>query len=149
VIHVTGHLDWPWVSREGECLPAALRGDYHPYPYLHEELADALAAADLLVNRAGASNLGELPAVGLPAVLVPYPHAGRHQHINAAFLVEQGAARLVEDEALAHELVPTVLELLKDTAVRQRMAEAARSLARTDATRRIIDLMSSMVKERR
>ncbi len=147
VIHVTGRLDWPWVEREGEALPPELRRRYHPFPYLHEELADALAAADLLVNRAGASNLGELPVMGLPAVLVPYPHAGRHQHANAEFLVRHGAARLVEDEALPHQLVPTVLSLLEDEVTRGRMAEAARALACPNAAQRIVRLMADMSRD--
>jgi UDP-N-acetylglucosamine--N-acetylmuramyl-(pentapeptide) pyrophosphoryl-undecaprenol N-acetylglucosamine transferase len=145
VVHITGPLDWPWVQQEGENLPPPLRSRYHPYVYLHEEMVDALAAADLMVNRAGASNLGELPAVGVPAVLVPYPHAGRHQHINAAFLAQRGAARVVEDATLARDLLPAVLMLLEDAPVRQRMAEAARVLARPDAAQRIVNLMAGMV----
>lgn len=149
VVHITGRLDWPWVRREAEGLPASLRGDYHLYPYLHEELPDALAAADLIVNRAGASNLGELPAVGLPAVLVPYPYAGRHQYVNAAFLANHGAARLLEDRDLEQCLLPTVLGLLNDPIARQRMAQAARSLAREDAVQRMIHLMAEMARSPR
>ncbi len=149
VVHVTGRLDWPWVQQEAEKLPTSLRGDYHPYPYLHDELPYALAAADLMVNRAGASNLGELPAVGLPAVLVPYPHAGRHQYVNAAFLASHGAARLLEDRDLEQCLLPTVLGLLNDPVARQRMAQAARALAREDAAQRMIRVMAEMVRNPR
>ncbi len=146
VIHVTGHLDWPWVQAERDKLPSALQNAYHPYPYLHEELADAMAAADLIVNRAGASTLGELPAMGLPGVLVPYPHAGRHQYINAQFLAERGVVRLIEDHMLQESLLPTLLTLLEDAAARQRMAQAARALARTDAAERIVRLMQEIVE---
>lgn len=146
LVHVTGRLDWSWVQWEAEKLPASLRSDYHLYPYLHEELPDALAAADLMVNRAGASNLGELPTVGLPAVLVPYPYAGRHQYVNAAFLANHGAARLLEDRDLEQCLLPTVLGLLNDPVARQRMAQAARALAREDAVPRMIQLMAEMVR---
>ena len=149
VVHVTGHLDWPWVQEEARKLPASLRDDYHPYPYLYEELPYALAAADLIVNRAGASNLGELPAVGLPAVLVPYPHAGRHQYVNAAFLANHGAARLLEDQDLEQCLLPIVSSLLKDPVTRQRMAQAARALAREDAVPRLIRLMAEMARNSR
>ncbi len=148
VIHITGRLDWPWVQRERERLPSSLQREYHPHPYLHEALADALAAADLVVNRAGASVLGELPAVGAPAVLIPYPHAGGHQRANARFLAERGAARLIEDHRVHEELAPTLLALLADEAARQRMREAARSLARAEATQRIVRLMEAMVEQR-
>jgi UDP-N-acetylglucosamine--N-acetylmuramyl-(pentapeptide) pyrophosphoryl-undecaprenol N-acetylglucosamine transferase len=146
VVHVTGPLDWPWVQEEAARLPAELRARYHPYAYLHDELADAMAAADLIVNRSGASNLGELPIMGLPGVLVPYPHAGRHQQINAEFLVAHGAAVIVEDAALARDLLPTALGLLEDVDARQRMAAAARRLARPDAAQRMVELMASMAR---
>jgi UDP-N-acetylglucosamine--N-acetylmuramyl-(pentapeptide) pyrophosphoryl-undecaprenol N-acetylglucosamine transferase len=148
VVHASGNLDWPWVEQEAARLSPDLRARYHPYPYLHDELPDALAAADLLVNRSGASNLGELPAMGLPAVLVPYPHAGRHQHINADFLVEQGVARVVEDDLLGQDLVPTVLNLLADAETRQRMVTAARRLARSDAAQQIVSLMTEMARSK-
>ena len=57
----------------------------------------ALAAADLLVGRAGSSTLAEAAALGLPMVVVPYPHAGGHQRANARSLERAGAARVVDD----------------------------------------------------
>jgi UDP-N-acetylglucosamine--N-acetylmuramyl-(pentapeptide) pyrophosphoryl-undecaprenol N-acetylglucosamine transferase len=100
VIHVAGNRDWDEVRAVRERLTPAEQARYLAYPYLHEEMADAMAAADLAICRSGASSLGELPFVGLPAVLVPYPHAWRYQKVNAQYLVERGAAVMLEDAKL-------------------------------------------------
>ena len=133
VVHVSGELDWPWVSKRRQALPAALKARYHAFSYLHEEMGPALAAADLAVCRAGASTLGELPFFGLPAVLVPYPHAWRYQRVNAEYLTGRGAAIVLEDERLPEELLPAVSRLLSDRAALEEMAGRMRALARPDA----------------
>jgi UDP-N-acetylglucosamine--N-acetylmuramyl-(pentapeptide) pyrophosphoryl-undecaprenol N-acetylglucosamine transferase len=137
VVHLSGELDWPWVSDRAEGLPSELRSRYHPYPYLHEQMGAALAAADLAVCRAGASVLGELPYFGLPAVLVPYPHAWRYQRVNAAWLTSRGAAVQVVDEQLDQVLLPVVREILSHPARLDRMRHRARSLSRPDAASRL------------
>jgi len=136
VVHVSGELDWPWVTERHEVLPAALEARYHAFPYLHE-MGLALAAADLAVYRAGASTLGELPFFGLPAVLVPYPHAWRYQRVNAEWLAGRGAAVVLEDERLGEELLPTLHRLLSDQVALGEMAERMRALARPDAAARL------------
>ncbi|OIO89641.1 MAG: hypothetical protein AUK02_02210, partial [Anaerolineae bacterium CG2_30_58_95] len=97
VLHISGELDWPNVQTARQNLSKIPAARYHAFPYLHEEMGAALAAADLAVTRAGASTLGELPLFGLPAILVPYPHAWRYQKINADYLVERGAAVMIEN----------------------------------------------------
>jgi UDP-N-acetylglucosamine:LPS N-acetylglucosamine transferase len=111
IIHLTGELDWQNVKAEGEQLPVELADRYHALPYLHE-MGAALAAADLVVSRAGASCLGEFPLFGLPALLVPYPHAWRYQKVNADYLARRGAAVLLEDHRLQDELLVTLNILL-------------------------------------
>ena len=137
VVHVSGTLDWPDVESRAAGIPEPLRGRYHPYPYLHDEMALALAAADLVVARAGASTLGEFPALGLPSVLVPYPYSGQHQDVNADFLVARGAAIKIADADLSAQLRGTVIGLLQDPVRMQEMRQAASSLARPDAAARI------------
>jgi UDP-N-acetylglucosamine--N-acetylmuramyl-(pentapeptide) pyrophosphoryl-undecaprenol N-acetylglucosamine transferase len=138
VIHLTGHRDAEWVQRRRASLPDALRARYHVYDYLEEEIADALLAADLVVARAGASILGELPAAGVPSILVPYPYAGAHQWANARFLAGANAAVIVPDHMVNSQLVPITISLLKDAERRAAMSRAARNLAQPDAVGRIV-----------
>jgi UDP-N-acetylglucosamine--N-acetylmuramyl-(pentapeptide) pyrophosphoryl-undecaprenol N-acetylglucosamine transferase len=138
VLHLSGQLDWAEVEQARAALPEPLRGHYHALPFLHE-MGWALAAADLVVSRAGASTLGEYPLFGLPAVLVPYPYAWRYQKVNADYLVARGAAVRVNDEALAACLAAEVRRLLEDPARLSRMRAAAKAAARPEAARRIAE----------
>jgi UDP-N-acetylglucosamine--N-acetylmuramyl-(pentapeptide) pyrophosphoryl-undecaprenol N-acetylglucosamine transferase len=137
VVHLSGRLDAGWTQAGRAALPESLQARYHLYDYLYEEMVDALLAADLVVSRAGASTLGEFPAAGLPAVLVPYPYAGAHQWDNARYLVEAGAAIAIADADLGTALTPTLRDLLTDGGRRAAMQQAARALARPDAAQRI------------
>ena len=140
VVHLSGRADETWLAEIRDGLPDELRPRYHLYGYLHDEVPWAMAAADLAVCRSGASTLGELPAVALPAILVPYPYAGGHQRINARYLERNGAAAVLDDEDL-HKMLPLVGELLHDEQRLRNMREAARRLARPEAARRIAGII--------
>ena len=109
-----------------------------------QDMAAAYAWADLVVCRSGASTLAELCAVGVGSVLVPFAAAvDDHQTRNAEYLVERDAAVLLkQDEALATTLAATLRDLAGDPARRLAMAQAARTLAKTDAADRIADIWS-------
>jgi len=145
IIHLSGRSYQPRLDRLRRDLPNRLRPRYHLYGYMHEDLPWAMAAADLALMRSGASVMGELPAVGLPAILVPYPHAGGHQLFNARFLADAGAAIVMDDNKL-NGLLPLVGELLADEPRRATMAEAARRLARPDAATNIARLLLEVAK---
>ncbi len=136
VIHLSGELDWQETEQARDSLAAPLRAHYHAFPYLHE-MGLALAAADLAVSRAGASALGEYPLFGLPAILVPYPHAWRYQKVNADYLAARGAAVRLNDEDLGARLVAEVRNLLSDRERLARMREAAQAAATPAAARRL------------
>jgi undecaprenyldiphospho-muramoylpentapeptide beta-N-acetylglucosaminyltransferase len=145
VIHLSGELDWPTVQAQGEALSADQRPHYHAFAYLHsQDMGLALAAADLVVSRAGASTLGEFPHFGLPAILVPYPFAWRYQKVNADWLAARGAAIRLDDQAMAAELLPTIRALFGDPARLADMRTASAALACPDAAgdiaRRILGL---------
>jgi len=139
VIHLSGDLDWPTVSERAKQLPDDKRVHYHPYPYLHDDMGLAFAAADLVVSRAGASTLGEFPMFGLGAILVPYPYAWRYQKVNADYLASRGAAVRLNDEDLKMKLSATIRGLLRDPERLAAMRAASRALAVPDAAKRIAD----------
>lgn len=144
VIHVTGEGDWDEVSAARAQLSLEHQSRYLAFKYLHEEMASAMAAADLAVCRAGASTLGELPYLGLPAVLVPYPYAWRYQKVNARYLEAKGAAVMLRDEALLdvdHGLIATVTRLLSDAATLDKMRAAATAAGARDGADRIAALL--------
>jgi len=107
-----------------------------------EDMPSVYAAADLVVCRSGALTVSELAAAGVAALLVPFPFAvDDHQTSNARYLVEAGAARLVQQRDLdAPMLASLVRELCADRRVLLEMACAARELARPDATDCVADI---------
>jgi UDP-N-acetylglucosamine--N-acetylmuramyl-(pentapeptide) pyrophosphoryl-undecaprenol N-acetylglucosamine transferase len=149
VIHITGELDWPTVEARAKELTGAQAARYHAFPYLHEEMGAALAAADLALSRAGASTLGEYPLFGLPAVLVPYPYAWRYQKVNADALVRHGAALMVTDSNLNAELLPTVKDLLQNPTRLSAMRAAAKSLSHPQAATEIGHLLLELAGKKR
>jgi UDP-N-acetylglucosamine--N-acetylmuramyl-(pentapeptide) pyrophosphoryl-undecaprenol N-acetylglucosamine transferase len=135
VLHITGTRDYP-LARER--INAAGGADGYTLLEYEPDLSEPLAACDLVLARSGGS-VFELAAAGRPAILVPYPHAtARHQHANAAWMADAGAAEVVEDSDLdAAELARRVAELFSDPSRLEEMAAASRSLARPDAAERI------------
>lgn len=132
-LHVCGHHDHEELAHRTADLPDDLAERYHLHPFLGDALIDAMAAADLCVSRAGASTLAELPAVGLPAIVVPGPFSD--QLSNAEYLQERGAAVMLSNEAAqAGALGGLVLQLLSDREGRAQMEEASRALARPQAS---------------
>ncbi len=144
VVHVSGALDWDTIQTARAALSPTLAAGYHAFPYLHEEMGAALASADLVLSRAGASTLGEFPLFGLPAILVPYPFAWRYQKVNAETLARQGAAVILEDARLANELMPTLQALLGDTPRLEAMRSAMRALAHPNAGKEIAAAVRSL-----
>jgi UDP-N-acetylglucosamine--N-acetylmuramyl-(pentapeptide) pyrophosphoryl-undecaprenol N-acetylglucosamine transferase len=143
VVHQTGPEDYEAISRAYALCPG-LAADVRPFL---DDMPRRLAEADLVVCRAGATTLAELAAAGRPAILVPFPFAADdHQRANAVAVQEAGAAVMVEDRDLEGErFTEELVALASDRPRRLRMAAAARSLARPDATARIADMADELV----
>ena len=148
VIHVTGDDGYAGALAGREALPPDRRDRYRPYPFLREEMLSALAAADLVVGRAGSSTLAEVTALGLPLVVVPYPHAAGHQLANARQLVDAGAARLVEDAEFGADALLAAAALLDDPETHVAMSAAARALGRPGAAAAVADLVLAAAERR-
>jgi UDP-N-acetylglucosamine--N-acetylmuramyl-(pentapeptide) pyrophosphoryl-undecaprenol N-acetylglucosamine transferase len=114
-------------------------------PYL-DPIVGEIAAADLVVSRAGAMTIGELAAVGRSAVLVPFAAAtNNHQELNARVVEKAGGAVVITESQLTPEkLAMTISEILSDPARAARMGAAARSLAAPEASKKIVDLLEKI-----
>lgn len=144
-IHAAGAGDW-------ENMSAALQKDGLSDPmldvrqYIHD-MAVVMAAADLVICRAGASTLSELTALGKPAILVPSPYVvANHQEKNARLLeAHGGAAVLTEEAATSEAMYAAASDILRDGEKRRAMAAAMTTLGIPDATERIWETLSSLL----
>ena len=116
-----------------------------------ERIELALAIGDLAVARAGAGQIAELAACGVPSILVPYPHATeRHQDANAREVQRAGAADVVDEASLTAEaLAARIMERMEDEDGRRSMREAALTWARPDAAARVADLVADVARRSR
>lgn len=144
VLHSCGAEDYD-ATRDALALTAEEEGRYRVRPYI-DDMGDMLAAADLVLSRAGASSVAEIAALAVPSVLVPYPHAtADHQTTNARFLVDAGAAVMCPDADIDGEAFSdALLGLVDDAAARERMRAAARGLSASRAAVSLADAVESV-----
>jgi len=133
ILHITGQTDYNDIihTLTSEKIPFnTAESGRIVVPYLHE-MPKALAAADLVISRAGAIGLAELTLRGIPAILIPYPYASEnHQEINARALEKNGAALVIKDSDLTGEILSAkIQELISDSAKLQAMAKSAVAMA--------------------
>lgn len=142
IMHQTGPHDHGWVAEAyGRAGVAAQVVTYI------DDMASACLAASLVVCRAGATSVAELTVMGLPAILVPYPHAAHgHQEENARSLVAHGAALMIRDAELSGaRLAAAIGELLDDPPRRCRMSACSRALGKPDAAASILGLCDELL----
>lgn len=128
-------------AKTGE-LPANLR----VLPYVHN-MPEVLACTSLIVNRAGASFLAEITALGLPAILIPSPNVtNNHQEKNARSLERSGAAKVIlEPELSGSSLYAAVEQVMADHELQVSMSAASRSLGKPEAARLVVEEMQRLV----
>jgi UDP-N-acetylglucosamine--N-acetylmuramyl-(pentapeptide) pyrophosphoryl-undecaprenol N-acetylglucosamine transferase len=141
--HQTGRKKQEETQASYQRLAAASGADIRVTvePFI-KDMAAAYVWADLVLCRAGASTIAELAAVGLPSILVPFPHAvDDHQSSNARWLVDAGAAVLMPQTLLNKNSLQQLLEeFMADNKRLYDMAQSARSLAIPDAASRVADV---------
>ncbi len=142
VVHQTGDFDYERVLRL--YTERGLRGVVKPFI---EDMAEAYGEADLVVGRAGASTVSELAALGMPSILIPYPHAANnHQVTNARTLSEAGGAVLLLEKDLGGDLLADLLESYEaDREPLHRMARRALEKGRPHAARTIAGELERMM----
>jgi UDP-N-acetylglucosamine--N-acetylmuramyl-(pentapeptide) pyrophosphoryl-undecaprenol N-acetylglucosamine transferase len=142
LVHQTGERDVEMVR--AAYRQAGIQADVEPFLF---DMGRQLGEADVVVCRAGATTLAEITAAGKASVLIPLPTAtDDHQRKNAEALVVAGAAELLLQRDLTGEvLAARVLALAGDRIRRERMSGAARTLARPDAARVIVDRALQLV----
>ena len=140
------------VHQSGRLHLAALRANYaaagaeaEVRDYI-EDMAAAWRDCDFAICRAGAMTVSELACAGVPAVLVPFPHAvDDHQTGNAEFLADAGAAWLIQQKDLSAEKLAALIGGL-DRATLAVMSDKAMKLARSDATQQVADICEALAK---
>jgi len=149
IVHVTG-------KAEHDSVVSALRADnvnaqrYRALDYI-DDMGSALAAADLVVSRAGATSIAEITALGRPAIFVPYPYATEdHQTLNASAVAGAGGAIVIPDGELDPEnFVETVTSVLLDPGRRANMSAASRSFANPQAAQSVADTVIEIASKRK
>ncbi|VFQ42449.1 undecaprenyldiphospho-muramoylpentapeptide beta-N-acetylglucosaminyltransferase [Desulfoluna butyratoxydans] len=144
VIHQCGDAD---VERVKACYAGAeVNGEVLAFI---DNMSGAYARADLVLCRAGATTLAELTAIGKGAVLVPFPHAtDNHQEINARYLEDNGAARMIlEADLTGNGLADLLEELLDNPEALGAMDQNAKTLGRPDASQHVAEGILDLTKK--
>lgn len=137
---------WQTGKYYAERIETALKAT--PMPKVHpnifiQDMAQAYAAADVIISRAGALSISELCLVGKPAILVPSPNVAEdHQSKNAQALVDKDAVLLVRDSAAVEDLIPEALKLMENVTKREELAKNILSMGKPEATKSIYEQLT-------
>lgn len=148
IIHLTGENEIDHVRFELRHQEALKDNRYRVLPFLLHDMGLALAAADIVVARAGAQTIAELAALGKPTILVPNTQMAGHQVANAKLLGRSGAARVIRDDQLTGpKLQAEVLRLLDDPKEQASLSAAIRQFAQPQASKELAKLILSQARQ--
>jgi len=150
VLHAAGRTGYATAARGWEEARAARPdGPHVKLVEFIEDMAAAYAAADIVVCRAGATSIAELTVLGIPALLVPYPHAtADHQRENAHALARAGGAVVIDDDDVSGRALVDALAPVVDDADRYAgLARGARAFGRPDAAENVARLVLELASE--
>ena len=141
VVHQWGKKSFSATKTKIQSLP--FNKTYHLFSFL-TSMADALASADVIVSRSGATTIAEITARGIPSILIPFPYsANNHQYLNAESLKIKGAAEVIEEKYLSMDyLLRETYEILSDPKKHKAMSEASKSLGKPNATADFIKVIA-------
>ena len=148
-IHATGSFGWEWmpglVQEKGVDLSRTKQIEMREYFY---NMPTLMAAADVMISRAGASTCNEIAAAGLPCILIPSPNVtNNHQEKNARVLeARKGAVVLLEKDCTAQALYAQIQSLLADPQRRAEMGRNLHEMVTLDSAERICDIIEQLVK---
>ncbi len=146
IVHQTGPNE---LEKVAAAYKASAFDGARVVPYL-DPIANEIAAADLVVCRAGAMTIGELAAIGRAAILVPFAAAtNNHQELNARVVESAGGAIVItEGELTPERLGRSIAEVINDPDRSTRMGRAAKTQAAPEATRKIVDLIQRIQRNK-
>ncbi len=147
-MHGTGKTGWDSMSAALDAAGVPLAGDGITVREYIDNMPTCMAAADLVICRCGAMTLSELPAAGVPSILIPSPYvAENHQYHNAMTLVEQDAAVCIEEKDLTGDrLWAEICAITEDAGRMAAMAANVRRMAIADADERIYRVICDKLK---
>jgi len=148
IIHQTGMENYEEVVKKaGELGIKAGREGYHPVAFVGEEIKDILAAADLVISRAGSSSIAEIAANGKPAIIIPLAVAANdHQRMNAYAIAKGGGCVVLEEDNLGENmLLRNIDEILGNEELRNKLSTNIRSFYQPDAAERIVEGIMGMI----
>ena len=150
-IHATGSFGWEWmpdkVKELGIDLDKCPSLDMRQYIY---NMPTVMAAADVIISRAGSSSCNEIAASGTPAIIIPSPNVtNNHQYRNAMVYADRGAAVLVEEkDCTAQRLMEEIKKLLADAQKRNDMRTALHDSVVPDSAEKICDILENLAKSK-